>query len=67
MSDKKIKNNIIMFFVAGAVCLLSMLFVSKADLDEYVKLVTVVSLVCAFFFIGLYFAGRIFYLCFKKQ
>ncbi|MBO6509592.1 MAG: hypothetical protein JJ979_14150 [Roseibium sp.] len=67
MHDRKIRTNVILFFVAASVCLLSMLFVSRADIDEYVKLVSVVSMVGVFFFVGLYFAVRIFYLCFKKS
>jgi hypothetical protein len=66
MSDKRIRTNVILFFAAGVICLLSMLFVSKADIDQYVKLVSVVSMVCVFFFVGLYFIARIFYLCFKQ-
>jgi len=67
MADKKIKQNVIMFFAAGVICLLSMTVISKADIDEYTRLLTVVSLVCAFFFVGSYFAIRIFFLCFKKK
>lgn len=66
MSDKRIRNNVILFFVSGAVCLLAMVFVSKAEIDQYVKLISAVSLVCALFFIGMYFAVRIFYLCFRQ-
>ncbi len=66
MTDKTIKYNIIGFFVTAAVCLLAMVFVSKADMDEYVKLISVVSIVCGLTVIGSYFAVRIFYLCFKK-
>ena len=67
MRDQLIKRNVILFFVFGAACLLSMLIVSKADLDNYTKLISTVSIVCASFFVGLYFIGRIFYLCFKKS
>ncbi len=64
--DKKIRNNIIWFFVLAVGCLLAMAFVSKADIDEFVRLLSVVSLVCGFFLVGSFFAMRIFYLCFKK-
>lgn len=66
MNDNTIRNNVVLFFIAGVVCLLSMLFVSKMNIDEYVKLISTVSLVCIFFFIGMYFAVRVFYLCLKK-
>lgn len=66
MNDHKIRNNVIWFLVTGAIFLIVMAIVSKSDIDQYTKLLTVVSIVCVSFFAGLYFAGRVFYLCFKK-
>lgn len=64
--DKKIRNNIIWFFVSAVVCLLALVLVSKADIDEFVRLLAAVSIVCGFFVAGSLFAVRIFYLCFKN-
>jgi len=64
--DKKIRNNIIWFFVSAVICLVAMVFVSNAEIDEFARLLSVVSIVCGFFLAGTVFAVRIFYLCFKN-
>ncbi|ASP35537.1 hypothetical protein CHH27_21750 [Labrenzia sp. VG12] len=65
MKDKKIKTNIILFFATTIVACLAMYAVSLMAIDEYTKLLTVISIVCGLFFVGLYFAIRVFYLSTK--
>jgi len=65
MKDMKIKTNIILFFASTGVACLAMYAISLMAIDQYTKLLTVISILCALFFVGLYFAVRVFYLSTK--
>jgi|GEM_PF-3372602 len=65
--EAKIKRNVFLFFAISVVCFLSMFVVSKTGIEDFTKLLIVLVIVCVFFFVGLYFIARIFYLCFKKS
>lgn len=60
-----IRRNVFLFFGTSITCFLSMFVVSRSGIEDFTKLLIVLAIVCVFFFVGLYFIARIFYLCFK--
>ncbi len=55
-----------MFFATSISCFLAMFVISRSGIEDFTKFLIVLAIVSVFFFVGLYFIARIFYLCFKQ-